>query len=78
MHPSVTWLCWKSFWHLGNVRARIIGPPGYDLRSIVDLLEKYGDAHISDSEGRIRRNGLNRSRFFVQLCLSSSLLSVFS
>ena len=30
-------------------RDKVLGPPKYDPRNIVDLLDKYGDAHISDS-----------------------------
>ena len=37
---------------LDHVRDRVVGPPDYDPRSIVALLEKYGDAHISDSGWR--------------------------
>ena len=37
---------------LEHVRDRVIRPPSYDERSIVDLLERYGDAHISDSGWR--------------------------
>ena len=37
---------------LENVRDRVIGPPDYDPRSIVELLDKYGDGHISDSGWR--------------------------
>ena len=37
---------------LEHVRDRVIRPPTYDERSIVDLLERYGDAHISDSGWR--------------------------
>ena len=37
---------------LEHVRDRVIGPPSYDPRNIVELLDKYGDAHISDSGWR--------------------------
>ena len=37
---------------LSHVRAKVIGPPSYDPRDIVELLERYGDAHISDSGWR--------------------------
>ena len=37
---------------LNHVRDKVIEPPDYDLRNIVDLLDKYGDAHISDSGWR--------------------------
>ena len=33
-------------------RDKVLGPPKYDPRNIVDLLDKYGDAHISDSGWR--------------------------
>ena len=33
---------------LAHVREKIIKPPGYDPRDIVKLVERYGDAHISD------------------------------
>ena len=47
---------------LDHVRDKVIGPPDYDLRNIVDLLDKYGDGHISDSGWREvdQRNGLTR------------------
>ena len=38
--------------NIEHVRDMVIKPPSYDLRSIVDLLEKYGDGHISDSGWR--------------------------
>ena len=31
---------------------KVIGPPSFDPRNIVDLVDKYGDAHISDSGWR--------------------------
>ena len=31
-----------------HVRDRVVKPPVHDTRNIVDLVEKYGDAHISD------------------------------
>jgi hypothetical protein len=34
---------------LSHIRKKVIDPPGYDPRSIVDLLDKYQDGHISDS-----------------------------
>ena len=34
------------------VRDKVLKPPSYDPRDIVALLEKYGDAHISDSGWR--------------------------
>ena len=37
---------------LDHVRDKVIAPPDYDPRNIVDLLDKYGDAHISDSGWR--------------------------
>ena len=37
---------------LNHVGDKVIEPPYYDLRNIVDLLDKYGDAHISDSGWR--------------------------
>ena len=33
---------------LAHVRESVIKPPEYDPRNIVDLIEKYGDAHIND------------------------------
>ena len=30
-----------------NVRDRVLQPPDYDGRNIVDLVDKYGDAHIA-------------------------------
>ena len=32
-----------------GMREKLIEPPSFDPRNIVDLVEKYGDAHISDS-----------------------------
>ena len=37
---------------LSHVRDKVIAPPSYDSRDIVELIEKYGDAHISDSGWR--------------------------
>ena len=37
---------------LDHVRDKVIAPPDYDPRNIVDLLDKYGDAHISDTGWR--------------------------
>ena len=37
---------------LSNQRKHVIEPPDYDPRNIVDLLDKYRDAHISDSGWR--------------------------
>ena len=36
-----------------HVRERVIKPPSYDPRDIVALVEKYGDAHVSDSGWRV-------------------------
>ena len=33
---------------LQDVREKVIKAPDYDPRNIVDLVERYGDAHISD------------------------------
>ena len=33
---------------LSHVRENVIKAPEYDPRNIVDLVERYGDAHISD------------------------------
>ena len=35
-----------------HVREKLLKPPDYDPRDIVALVEKYGDAHISDSGWR--------------------------
>ena len=35
-----------------HARESVIKPPSYDPRDIVALVEKYGDAHISDSGWR--------------------------
>ena len=35
-----------------NMREKVMKPPDHDPRSIVELLEKYGDAHILDSGWR--------------------------
>ena len=35
-----------------GMREKLIEPPSFDPRNIVDLVEKYGDAHISDSGWR--------------------------
>ena len=37
---------------LDHARGMVIGPPDYDPRSIVGLLDKYGDAHVSNSGWR--------------------------
>ena len=37
---------------LDHVRDKVIQPPSHDPRNVVDLLEKCGDAHISDSGWR--------------------------
>jgi len=37
---------------LSNVRDKVIAPPSYDSRNIVELIDKYGDAHLSDSGWR--------------------------
>ena len=37
---------------LSHIRKKLIDPPDYDPRSIVDLLDKYEDGHISDSGWR--------------------------
>ena len=34
--------------NLEHVRDKLIKPPEYDPRNIMNLIEKYGDAHISD------------------------------
>jgi hypothetical protein len=34
---------------LSHLRKKVIGTPDYEPRSIVDLLNKYEDGHISDS-----------------------------
>jgi hypothetical protein len=36
-------------WH---VRDKVLKLPNYDTRNIVDLIDKYGDAHISDTGWR--------------------------
>ena len=33
---------------LSHIRKEVIDPPNYDPRSIVELLDKYEDGHISD------------------------------
>ena len=35
-----------------GMREKVIGPPSFDPRNIVELVDKYGDAHISDSSWR--------------------------
>ena len=35
-----------------NMRNSVLKPPSYDPRNIVDLLDKYSDAHIIDSGWR--------------------------
>ena len=37
---------------LEHVRDRVIRPPSYDPRNIVELVEQFGDAHISESGWR--------------------------
>ena len=34
---------------VSNMKDKLLQPPSYDPRSILDLLDKYGDAHIIDS-----------------------------
>ena len=36
-----------------HARESVIEPPSYDPRDIVALVEKYGDAHVSDSGWRV-------------------------
>ena len=33
---------------LSHFKGKVLEPPSYDPRNIVDLIEKYRDAHISD------------------------------
>ena len=35
-----------------HVRDNVVKPPAHDTRNIVELVERYGDAHISDSGWR--------------------------
>ena len=35
-----------------HIRDKVLLPPSYDERNIVNLIEKYGDAHLSDSGWR--------------------------
>ena len=35
-----------------HVRDKVLDPPDYDQRDIVQLIENYGDAHLSDSGWR--------------------------
>ena len=35
-----------------NVRDRVLQPPDYDGRNILEFVDKYGDAHICDSGWR--------------------------
>ena len=37
---------------VSNMKDKLLQPPSYDPRSILDLLERYGDAHIIDSGWR--------------------------
>ena len=37
---------------LSHLRETVLDPPDYDPRSIVELLDKYEDEHISDSGWR--------------------------
>ena len=37
---------------LFDKKCKILQPPDYDERNIVDFVEKYGDAHILDSGWR--------------------------
>ena len=37
---------------LSHVRKKAVKPPDYDLRNIVDLVDKYRDAHINNSGWR--------------------------
>jgi hypothetical protein len=36
---------------LAHIREKVIEPPNYDPRSIVDLFDKYKDGHISGIVG---------------------------
>ena len=44
-HPF-TQLWWKSGSVVFNMRNSVLKLPSYDPRNIVDLLDKYSDAHI--------------------------------
>ena len=44
--------CGKIVSVVFNLRDSVLKPPSYDPRNIVDLLDKYGDAHIIDSGWR--------------------------
>ena len=35
-----------------HLRNKVLEPPSYDPRNIVELIEKYGDAHLSDTGWR--------------------------
>ena len=37
---------------LFDMRDRVLKPPSYDLRNVVDLIDRYRDAHIMDSGWR--------------------------
>ena len=37
---------------LFNMRDKVLQPPGYDPRDVVDLMDRYRDAHIMDSGWR--------------------------
>ena len=37
---------------LFEMRDKVLQPPGYDLRNVVDLIDRYRDAHIMDSGWR--------------------------
>ena len=37
---------------VSNMRDKLLKPPSYDPRNIEDLLDRYGDAHISDTGWR--------------------------
>ena len=37
---------------LSHFRKKAVKPPDYDPRNIMDLVDKYRDAHISDSGWR--------------------------
>ena len=49
---------------LEHVRDKVIKPPEYDPRNIIDLIEKYGDAHISDCGWRV----VDREEWYLCSC----------